>query len=181
MKAYFINPSNRSISEIDYDGAIPNLYAILDSILINESHILHNHIIYCDKDAYTKDDSAFIVADYIFYGNAIICGHENSLDVDSTISLKELEELTSFDVSSFYLVCAEALKRNSIDIEDTFIVKSKDENLELNYNWVISTFNIAAQQTQDIFIESLQKALLNGSSIEEYFQKMGKLAIDSIE
>jgi len=74
--------------------------------------------------------------------------------------------------------CKQILTENSIDIfsEIDFDVNGKVHTLSFNY--IIETFMKASEESQEIFLEALKKALhVEPTGVDKLFESMGQLLL----
>lgn len=179
MNALSINPETKEIKELDITMQANTTYTFFNSILIDELAALKEHIIYVDTDAINKSKTAFLLADELIVGNALILGREDFNDVDVKIKKEELGAAVSFELNSFYTQSLELLFASDVSIYKNFKVSKNSDTLELNTQWVLYTFNIADSKTQEYFLEKLKETLANKEDVFAYMQKMAQLALNA--
>lgn len=179
MKAYSIDPQTKSIELQEFDGQVNSIYTFFNSILVDSSHILNEHIIYTDGNALSTTHTPFFIGQQLFLGKALIIGQNGLEEVDVKIVQDELEKLVNYEVNKFYKKCLDSLALQDINLYKTFEVDDNGSKLTLNYEWVIYTFNMADVKTQNYFLIELDKVIDEAKSIEEYFQKMAQLAVNA--
>ncbi|MBU0631154.1 hypothetical protein KKA17_00770 [bacterium] len=179
MKAYSINPKTKSIETQDFDGQVNSIYTFFNSILVDTSDILHEHIIYTNGNALSTTHTPYFIGQQLFLGESLILGQNGLEEVDVKIHENELEKLISYDINDFYKKALDSLALQDINLYKTFEVNDNDSRLLLNYEWVIYTFNMADVKTQNYFLIELDKIIDEQKSIEEHFQKMAQLAVNA--
>ena len=81
-------------------------------------------------------------------------------------------------MNSLELECKKILTENNIDIfsEIDFDVNGKVHTLSLNY--IIETFMKASDESQEVFLVALQKALhVENMGVNKFFEGMGQLLL----
>ena len=179
MKAYAINPQTQELKEIDIEILTNTAYTFFSSILIDESQIISNHIVYTDANALTANKTPFFLGGQLLVGDALVLGHEDFVDMEVTIYKDELAELVKYDVSQFYKDALRTLASTELNLYRTIDVMVNDEKVSLNTEWVLSTFNIADERTKEYFLNELQKTIDSNESVEEYMKKMAGLALNA--
>jgi len=179
MKAYSIDPQKKELKEIDIEIQANTVYSFFSSILIDESQNITKHVIYSDANALNESKKPFFLGGQIILGDALILGREEFTDKEASIPQNELELLINYEVNPFYTEVLSLISSSDINLYRTFEVAKKDEKVLLNTEWVLYTFNIADEKTQEYFISELTKAISNGVSIESYMQKMAGLALNA--
>ena len=179
MKAYSINPQTQELKEIDIEIQANTVYTFFNSILIDESAVLTKHIIYSDANAMNANKKPFFLGGQITIGDVLILGRNEFEDSAASIPQDELELLIDYNVNEFYTNVLELIASSDINLYRTFEVDKKGEKVALNVEWVLYTFNIADQATQNYFVTELKKVVDSASNIEEYMQKMAGLALNA--
>ena len=179
MKAYSINPENKNINITYFDGQPNSIYTFFNSILVDSSNSLHEHIIYTDGNAQSITHIPYFIGEQLFLGKALILGQNGLEEVDVKIEGTDLSELISYEVNAFYKKSLDALAIENINLYKIFEVNENGSGLHVSYEWVIYTFNIADSKTQDYFLNELNKTILENRSVKEYFKKMAQLAINA--
>ncbi len=177
MNIYVIKPHTKEIQTTEFDGQITNIYTYFDSLLVDTSTILENHIIY--TNAQHTNENMFFIGDQIFIGDALILGLNGFEETDITIKQNELQSLISYDVNDFYKQALRPVLDFEININDTFSVKDNDEDIQINFEWVIYTFNKADEKTQRYFLDEMKKTCTDKENSNRYFQKMAQLAVNA--
>ena len=179
MKAYSINPQTQELKEIDIEIQANTVYTFFNSILIDESAVLTKHVIYSNANAMNEAKIPFFIGGQITIGDTLILGREEFEDTASTIPQDELELLIDYNVNKFYTDVIELISSSDINLYRTFEVQKKDEKVALNVEWVMYTFNIADERTKEYFIIELRKAIDSGVTVQDYMEKMAKLALNA--
>ena len=176
MQVLIIDPQTRSIQTQDFDGQITDIYTFFNSILVDTSNVLKNHIIYTNAEH--KDTTPFFIGNQLFLGKALVLGLNELSETDVSIEAKELESLLNYEISPLYEKSIEALVRNDLNLYKIFDIQTpQEETLQLNYEWVVYTFNMADQKTQEYFLEQLANNANNAEQLAAYMQKMAALAV----
>lgn len=176
MKAISIKAND--ITEIDIKMQPNTVYSFFNSILIDEQLSLSEHTIHTDANALEENKTPFFLGEQLLLGDALITGKSGHDNKEVTIPLEELKALISYEVSKFYLDSLKALAKTEINLYKTFLVQKENEKIELNTEWVLYTFNIADERTQEYFISELNKSLDDNSS-QALIQKMAQLAMNA--
>ncbi|MFT5659768.1 MAG: hypothetical protein ACI9TV_000395 [Sulfurimonas sp.] len=179
MKAISINISNKDIQELDIEIKPDTVYSFFNSILIDEIETLTKHTIHTDANALSELKTAFFIGEQLVIGNALITGKSDEGEKATTIPLKELEEIISYNVSKFYLDTLSLLSATDINIYRPFFVSKDTENIPLSTEWVLYTFNIADERTKKYFLNELEKSLSSTKETEVFIQKMAGLALNA--
>lgn len=178
MKVISFKPNNKALQEIDLQMQVNTVYTFFSSILIDESTSLNNHIIYTDANALEKNKTPYFVGEQLLLGDALITGYLSHENKDISIPIKELESLISYDINSFYKEVLTTLGKTDINLYRTFTVQKENENIHINTEWVLYTFNIADEKTKEYFLSEL-KISLDTNSTQEFIQKMAQLAMNA--
>jgi len=181
MQALTINPLTQEIQEVDIEMKANTLYSFFNSILIDELESINEHVIYSDANALSEKKPAYFIGEQLVLGDALILGRFDFDDVDVKITKEELASLLNYELNAFYTVVLELLAATDINLYRTFMVQKNGEQIALNTEWVLYTFNIADERTKEYFVDELKKVLDAGESVEEYMQKMAQLAMNAAE
>lgn len=179
MRVISVNPNTQKIEELDLDVKANTIYTFFNSILIDEMASLNQHIIYSDGNALSLGKKPYFIGEQIVLGDVLIVGQNGLEEVDASIPFKDLEVIVNHDVSQFYLDVLDLISKTDINLYRTFEVTQNDEKLQLNVEWVLYTFNIADERTQEYFVNELKKVLDSDENVEEYMTKMAQLAINA--
>ena len=179
MKAYSINPQTRELKEVNLEMEANTVYSFFNSILIDESQILNNHVLYSDANAMNEKRSPFFLGGQITLGNVLLLGREGFEDSAATIPQEELESLIDYEVNQFYLDSLELISHSDVNLYRSFDVESGGETTSLSSEWVLYSFNLADVTTQEYFINELRKSIDSGVSVEDYMKKMAGLALNA--
>jgi len=178
MKAFAINATTKEVKELDIQMQANSIYTFFSSILIDELGTINKHVIYTDANALSENKSSFFIGEQLIIGDALILGKEDLNDVDAIISKDELSSLITKEVSAFYQEVLEILSITDVNLYRHFMVSHKGEELALNTEWVLYTFNMADDRTKEYFVSELQKALKVSQTPEDFMQKMAGLALN---
>jgi hypothetical protein len=178
MKAFIINHATKELEEQEIEIKANTLYTFFSSILIDELDALHEHVIYSDANALSENKTPYFIGEQLVLGDALILGRFDFDDVDVKIKKEELKTLINYDVNDFYKEVLSLLATTDINLYKTFEVQKNGENIPLNSEWVLYTFNIADERTKAYFIDELKKVLEAKESVEAYIQKMAQLAMN---
>jgi hypothetical protein len=179
MNAYIINPDTKELISHEYDAQPNSVYSLFGSILIDSSRELNHHVVHTDGYATDNGETPFFIGEKLFLGRALICGVDGFEEKDVSINEEELLELINYEVNDFYKNCLLALSKEKISINKNFDLTHQDEKIQLNYEWVIYTFNMADKRTQEYFLSKLDESIAKNESISEYFQDMAKRALQA--
>lgn len=179
MKAFSINAITKEVKELDIEMKANSVYTFFSSILIDELETLNKHMIYVDANALAEKKSPYFIGEQLILGDALIVGKEEFTDLDATISKEELESLVQESVSDFYTKSLELVAATDLNLYRQFRVIHQGEDLVLNSEWVLYTFNMADDRTKEYFLEELEKALSASQTPESFMQKMAGLALNA--
>jgi len=179
MNTYIITPETKTLTANEYDGQVNSIYTLFSSILIDSSDSLKQHIIHTDGYATDNSETPFFIGEKLFLGRALVCGINGHEEVSTTITQDELSQLINYEVNDFYLHCLSALSQAKISINQNFKISHNDEKVQLTYEWVIFTFNMADLRTQSYFLDKLNDVIAKRDDIGSYFQEMAKLALNA--
>ena len=181
MRALSVNGENQELKEIDIELQANTVYTFFNSIAIDEFNIINKHIIYSDSNALEQKKTPYFIAEQLVLGDSLILGHENMIDDEATIPLAKLESLINYDVSEFYKEVLNLIADSEINIYSAFEIRHKEENIQLNTEWLLHTFNMADDKTKEYFIDELKKVVGDKAKVEEHIYKMTGLALRAIE
>jgi hypothetical protein len=179
VKALSLKATTKDVEELELTMEVNTIYTFFSSILIDELSALHKHVIYTDANALSEGKSAYFIGEQLLLGDALIVGKEGFNDIDASIQIEELTSLIKNDVNAFYTQALSLLQSTNINLYRTFLATKQDEEIPLNTEWVLYTFNIADTRTQEYFLNELQKALQAEEDVEEFMQKMAGLALNA--
>ena len=179
MNTFIITPDTKTLTTFEYDGQVNSIYTLFSSILIDSSDSLKQHTIHTDAYATDNGETPFFIGEKLFLGRALVCGINGYEEVSASITQDELLELINYEVNDFYLHCLSALSQAKISINQTFNISHNDEKIQLSYEWVIFTFNMADLRTQSYFLDKLDDVIAKKENIGAYFQEMAKLALNA--
>jgi len=181
MKAYSIDPQTQKIEELDLILEANTIYSFFNSILIDESQIITNHVVYTDANSLSSKQKPFFIGEQVLLGKALVLGKDEFEDVEAKIPLKDLETIINYDVTQFYKEVLDILSVTDVNLYRTFNAKKDNENLKLNIEWVIYTFNIADDRTKEYFLTELKKVVNSTEETEAFMQKMAQLALNAAQ
>ena len=179
MKALSIDAQKQEVKEIELNMTANTVYSFFGSILIDELLSIKEHIIYTDANALSEKKSPYFIGEQLVLGDALVFGRDAFNDVDSKITPKELSSLINKEVNAFYQRALKLLSATDINLYRSFLVEKNGEKLPLTAEWVLYTFNIADERTQEYFLNELAKTLEANESAEAYIQKMAQLAMNA--
>ncbi len=180
MKTYSINPQTKMITtNDDFDGQVNSIYTFFNSILVDNSQALNEHIIYTDANALISTQTPYFIGEQLFLGTSLIIGQNGFEETDVKIGLEQLEALINYDVNMFYKKSLNALATEELNLYKVFEVTDNGKSLHVSYEWVIYTFNMADEKTQDYFLNTLDVTIMEEKSVQEHFQKMAQLAVNA--
>jgi hypothetical protein len=179
MKIYSINPDAQAIEFQEFDGQVSSIYTFFNSILVDNSHALNEHIIYTDGNAQIDTHIPYFIGEQLFMGKALVIGLNGYEETDTKIGKEELDSLISYDVNMFYKKALNALAKENINLYTIFEVNDGGTPLHVSYEWVIFTFNMADERTQEYFLNALDMTIIEESSVAQTFQKMAQLAVNA--
>ena len=179
MKALSINAATKEVVQNDIVFQANTLYTFFGSILIDELPTLKEHMIYTDANALSENKEAYFIGEQLVVGDALILGRNGLEEVDTTIPKNDLQALIVGEVNRFYQEALALLARSDINLYRAFEVQKDQEKIELNTEWVLYTFNIADNRTQEYFINELRKVVEADDNCEFFIQKMAGLALNS--
>ena len=178
MQSISIIINDKAILNRDIEMQPNTVYSFFNSILIDELTSLNEHIIYADANALEENKTPFFIGEQLLMGDVLITGKSLKGDVDSTITPSELEELVSYEVSSFYQQTLSLLSQTDVNLYKIFQVVKNDETLNVNIEWVLYTFNIADERTQEYFLNEVGDSLI-AENTQKILEKMAQLAMNA--
>ena len=179
MTAYSINPQTQVVEPQDFDGQVNSIYTFFNSILVDNSQALNEHIIYTDANALISTHIPYFIGEQLFMGTSLILGQNGLEETDVKITQEQLQTLINYDVNMFYKKALNALATENINLYTIFEVIDNDAPLHISYEWVIYTFNMADKKTQEYFLNALNSVIIEKKSVQECFQKMAQLAVNA--
>lgn len=179
MKAYSIHPETKTVKEIDIEIQANTAYSFFNSILVEESEVINQHVIYSNANAISENKTPFLVGGQLIVGDALMVGRVEFEDMQVSIPQAELEALVTYELSSFYLEVLELLAPCDVSIYRMMEVESNNEKVSLNIEWVLSTFEMADERTRTYFITELKNAIASSNGVEIYMKEMAKLALNA--
>ncbi|NPA66071.1 MAG: hypothetical protein GXO11_04225 [Epsilonproteobacteria bacterium] len=177
MRLIHINPTKKTVEEIDLKVEANTFYTFFSSILIDELPTLNNHTIYLDANALSEKKTPYFIADQIVLGEALILGRNGFEEVDATLSVAEVQTLVNYNVPQFYLDVLDLLAQTDVNLYRAFYVEHNNQKMELNIAWVLYFFNIADERTKEYFINELTKTIQANEDVIAFMQKMAKAAL----
>jgi len=180
MRALSIDVENKELKEINIEIQANSVYSFFSSISIDDFQIINKHIIYNDANALEQNKKPYFIGSQLVLGDSLILGYENMVDGEATIPSNELETLINYDVSEFYVDALNLLSKTEVNIYSMFELEHNGEKLELNCEWLLYTFNIADDKTKKYFLDELQKVISSTDNVEEFIEKISKLALNAI-
>ena len=181
MKALTINPLTKKITEVDIEMKANAVYSFFNSILIDELSALQQHTIYADANALSELKTPYFIGEQLVLGDAFIVGLNGMEEVDALIDIATLETLITYEVNNFYRDALTLLAQSDINLYRNFEVLREEQQIQLNAEWVLYTFNMANEKTQDYFLVELQKAVDQKEDIALFIKKMAQLAINAAQ
>lgn len=180
MNAITIDPQTQKVELIEIEMKANSVYSFFNSILIDELPSLNQHTIYTDANALSQNQKAFFLGEQLILGKALIVGLNGMEEVDALITLDEVKELLEFEVNPFYSdVLLLLASDEDLNLYRSFDVTHGEEIIPLNIEWVLYTFNMADERTQNYFITELMKAMDANENTVLFMQKMATLALNA--
>jgi hypothetical protein len=98
MKAFLINPFDKTVSEVDYSGDYQDIYKLIDAELFEVVYIDGNNAIYVDEEGLFKNEQAFFQVGYaMLAGRGLVLGTDDEGEsISPAISLKDLAKKVTF-------------------------------------------------------------------------------------
>ncbi len=98
MKAFLIDPFEKSISEVDYSGDYKDIYKLINAELFDVVYIDGNNCIYVDDEGLFKNEQAFFQVGYaMLAGYGLVLGTDDKGEsISPDISLKNLAKKVTF-------------------------------------------------------------------------------------
>jgi hypothetical protein len=98
MKAFLINPFEKSINEVDYSGDYQDIYKLIDAELFDVVYIDGNNCIYVDDEGLFKNEQSFFQVGYaMLAGRGLVLGTDDEGDsISPEIALEELRKQVKF-------------------------------------------------------------------------------------
>ena len=177
MQAFSLSPNLQEIKSIDIEMKANTTYSFFNSILIDEITTLQKHLIFTDANALSEKKPAYFLGEQLLLGDTLIIGQNGLEESDVSIPLETLKELINYKVPAFYADVLSLLSTTDVNLYKTFTLSHNGENLALNTEWILYTFNIADNRTKEYFLAELSKVLEGNSNVNEYLQKMAVLAL----
>ena len=177
MQAFSLSPNLQEIKSIDIEMKANTTYSFFNSILIDEITTLQKHLIFTDANALSEKKPAYFLGEQLLLGDTLIIGQNGLEESDVSIPLETLKELINYKVPAFYADVLSLLSTTDVNLYKTFTLSNNGENLALNTEWILYTFNIADNRTKEYFLAELSKVLEGNSNVNEYLQKMAVLAL----
>jgi hypothetical protein len=179
VKAIAIYPQEQTIQEIEIEMQANTLYSFFNSILIDDVHTLQHHTIYADANALSEVKKPFFLGEQLLIGDALILGNSNTDVSAPSIPLQALKDTISYDVNEFYRNALLLLSQTDINLYRPFNVLKDAKEIALSLEWVLYTFNIADERTQEYFLKELANNISSTEMTESYIQKMALLALQA--
>ena len=179
MKAFSIHPISKEVKSIDIEMKANTTYSFFNSILIDEITTLQKHLIFTDSNALSEKKSAYFLGEQLLIGEALVIGQNGLEESDATIPLQTLQKLINYDVPLFYKDVLSLLSLTDLNLYRNFTLPHNGENIALNIEWVLYTFNIADDKTKVYFIDKLTEAIEQKEDLFVFMQKMAQLALNS--
>jgi hypothetical protein len=98
MKAFLINPFDKTVSEVDYSGDYKDIYKLIDAELFDVVYIDGNNCIYVDDEGLFKNEQAFFQVGYaMLAGRGLVLGTDDEGEsISPEIALEELRKQVTF-------------------------------------------------------------------------------------
>jgi hypothetical protein len=98
MKAFLINPFDKTVSEVDYSGDYKDIYKLINAELFDVVYIDGNNAIYVDDEGLFKNEQAFFQVGYaMLAGYGLVLGTDDEGEsISPAISLKDLAKKVTF-------------------------------------------------------------------------------------
>ena len=179
MRALTIDVNKQNINEIEIEMQANTVYTFFNSILIDELGTLNQHMIYSDSNALSLKKTPYFIGGQLVVGDVLITGQNGMEDSEVSIPTKDLELLLNYDVSPFYIEVLDLLSSSDLNLYRTYELIHKDENIQLNLEWLLHVFNMADDKTKDYFIDELKKVSDSKEMMEQHVYKMSGLALNA--
>ena len=180
MRALSVSIDKKELKEIDIEIQANSVYSFFNSIAIDDFHGINEHVIYSDSNALENGKTPYFIAGQLIIGDALILGQTNMIDGEATIPKNDLEALINYDISEFYLQSLKLIAPFQINIYATFEIGHKDENIQLNTEWLLHAFNMADDKTKNYFLDEFKKVPDSKEQVEQFIYKMTALALNAI-
>jgi hypothetical protein len=98
MKAFLIDPFEKSINEVDYSGDYQDIYKLIDAELFDVVYIDGNNCIYVDDEGLFKNEQAFFQVGYaMLAGYGLVLGTDDEGNsISPEIALEDLRKQVTF-------------------------------------------------------------------------------------
>jgi hypothetical protein len=98
MKAFLINPMDKTVSEVDYSGDYKDIYKLIDAELFDVVYIDGNNCVYVDDEGLFKNDQAFFQVGYaMLAGYGLVLGTDDEGNsISPEIALEDLRKQVTF-------------------------------------------------------------------------------------
>ena len=98
MKAYLIDPFEKSINEVEYSGDYQDIYKLINADLFDVAYIDDGIGVFVDDEGLFKDNQAFFQVGYaMLAGYGLVLGTDDEGEsIAPDISLKDLAKKITF-------------------------------------------------------------------------------------
>ncbi|WP_345986828.1 hypothetical protein WCX18_06505 [Sulfurimonas sp. HSL1-2] len=177
MKALLIDPDTQSVSVQDFDGQPHSLYTLFGSLLVDGNALLKAHTVYSGGEAFEKGQKGFFLGEKLLFGKALVVGMADIEEVDATIEAETLQQLIRYDLPAFYRT-AISLLPSDFTFDQVYALEGMEG---ATAEWVLYAFSLADEATQGYFLDELKKTVSGEEGVHPYLEKMGNLAIRSMQ
>ncbi|UFS61342.1 hypothetical protein LOH54_06660 [Sulfurimonas sp. HSL-3221] len=177
MKAFLIDPDTQTVSVQDYDGQPHSLYTLFGSLLVDSNALLNAHMVYSGGEAFEKGQKGFFLGEKLLFGKTLVVGMTDIEEVDATIEAETLQQLLRYELPAFYRQAIALLPPDFAFDQSCTLEGMEGATVE----WVFYAFSLADDATQSYFLDELKKTVSGGGEVHPYLEKMGNLAIRSMQ
>lgn len=100
MKAILIDPKNCAVTEVEWDGTLPDLYRLLECGIVQTApNPISHHNLYVDEEGlYKQGNLAFELPPEIYVGRGLLVGHHDAEgnDTAATVASGYVKALVRF-------------------------------------------------------------------------------------
>jgi len=177
MKAFLIDPQDRTITLQNFDGHPNSLYTLFGSLLVDAADALNDHSLYSSTEAFERAERGFLVGEKLIFGKTLLAGIAGFEDTDATITQDELRALTRFELPAFYTQTIALLPKTFMFGNAVTIT----EEHSLTGEWIIYAYNMADTKTKTYFLNELESTIRTGKDVTAFMKKMGEIALRSMQ
>ena len=177
MKAILIDPTNKTIAEVEFDGDFEQIYQLMDCQTFECIEIDRSNTLYIDEEGRFKDNrKLFTYAPYRrpLIGKALILGHNSEGEsTAATVKLQDVINVVNFPRSANLTAFDKWLDRfileKGFDRSHTFTHESKEfGTVFVPFNVLIEKIKGATRQEQKYIKNEIIRLDYKGVDIMDY-------------